>query len=1651
MSQQGEADPVRRRAGLLSSLVKLYVSVKELTDEDGSTEDAAKLQEKLSERYVAYLDSHELSLATYPDREDNLMASHIKYELQHRRIVKDLQLYIENGTKPEDDIESLHAASLFSLRSQKSERSRRASIHPSNRSRASQSHSHRPSLKHGEDDTSQHAPSKSDRDSVSHRSQPPPSKRDTASHVSQAPSERLSEIRVQAELAKRQLEQEQMTQHANQLKLDMERRAAQQRRDLDEMDAKAEQQQRELAARRKELEEETERRAREFENAMQLQQAKDRLKSLQTEVHVRQREEMRQVLGSDYDSEEERDDDVTKPKRRNYQTFDEQTDCMKNILEDFTKQREEAQEQDSTGGVKVLQWLEDAGKTKRAIAPQVPLNTPANFNQRGYRPTAQDFAPWYGPERATQNNEKEVTLNSRQRPETFSTTHDRNRSDAALFGQALLENRLPKPKILTFDGDSKRYKMFMASFLTNVDKILGADDDQMKLTLLLQQCTGKALDLIEDCVMLSPERGYAKALEKLERRFGKSHQIARSYIDGVKTGGIVKLNDVEALVQLADDMEKCQTVLSELNFKSDLDSTGTIESILARLPDSFQTKWVSRSVKILNQGREPTFADLTMFVVERAEEYSSKYGQSFAERKLSSSKAKTNDTYTNNKPNQKKRNITTFAASTSTGQPSTAGLSKNEATSTSSSSNKPMCLECGKTGHFIARCIRFKKMSLEDKRSAVKKHNLCFCCLKQGHGSAQCERTCPICQKKHHYHLHEDSTSKHDDKKTAASTDVVSLSTFKPNGRASLGVLKVRVQANGKESQCLALVDSGCNQTLLRRRVADELGIKGSPYVYTMNTMNGKASHNEIRCEFTVTAEDETGTVTVEDALTIPSISIYARYDGTAHEKWPHLSDLRFPKLSGEVDLIIGTDCTDMFWTLQERRGGRKEPIARRTQLGWILLGPTDGTVSANSAGVEPIQFAFDKMLMADFEDVRINEPVMSVDDRRALKTMEDTIHMKDGKFHVGIPWKVNPEEALQNNRSMAESRLRMLRRKLDSNPRLADDYTKTVEGYISDGHAMLVEGDELNEVHQWYLPHHAVFKRSNPEKCRVVFDCAAQFKGISLNDAIHQGPNFLNNLAGVLIRFRKEAVAVVGDIKLMFHQCFVLPKDRRFLRFLWWPGGDTTEKPRVYAMKVHLFGGKSSPSVVNFCMRKIADDNESKFPEIAVTAMRRSFYMDDLICSVSSENLAKKLIHEMQKLLKAGGFDLAKFMSTSRDVIETVKPEQRAKSIQDVDLNDSTLPQESTLGLKWNVEGDFFTYAFHVEEKPLTKRGLLATTASLYDPLGLVAPVVLVPKLLQQELCRLELDWDDAIPVEKSAEFQKWREQTKALSNLQIPRCFQRGSHGPIHRELHIFTDASEKAYGAAAYLKVTANSSVTVSLVMGKSRVAPLKSISIPRLELTAATVGAKLSKFLIDELDCDKLTSYFWTDSMTVLRYLRNVSTRFKIFVAHRVQQIQEVTDIHTWNYVPTDQNPADLASRGIHPNDEQRLQFWLQGPAFLRENTQYTRLFEEPSEQNADLEIRAACANEVAVDLNVLINHYSSLPRLQRAVVWLIKLATFIHGKAPSKEISVDEMDRAMMSVVRFVPTTSLPKRVRLTGQESRSCSIQQANALQSHLA
>ena len=324
------------------------------------------------------------------------------------------------------------------------------------------------------------------------------------------------------------------------------------------------------------------------------------------------------------------------------------------------------------------------------------------------------------------------------------------KSDAALFSRALRDNRLPKPKILSFDGDPKQFRMFMASFQSNVEEMLDDGDEKMKLTLLLQHCSGKALALIDDCVMLPPQDGYCKAIKKLEKRFGKTHKIAQSYIEDVVKGAKLKLNDVDGLVQLTDDMEKCQTVLSQLKFASDLDSTGTLRSIVERLPDYFQTQWVKRSCKILDRGVEPTLRYLTTFIEERANEYSSKCSQFYAE--SHEVKSKPAD-YGGNQHQDKKSRFTTMATSVGGPGASTAGPDV-----------KPKCLHCVREGQVIWRCFKFKGLSVDRRKEVTNKLNLCHRCLKEDHDSTSCKRRCATCDGDH-------STLLHDKTETQESSD----------------------------------------------------------------------------------------------------------------------------------------------------------------------------------------------------------------------------------------------------------------------------------------------------------------------------------------------------------------------------------------------------------------------------------------------------------------------------------------------------------------------------------------------------------------------------------------------------------------------------------------------------------------------------------------------------------------------------------------------------------------------------------------------------------------------------------------------------------------------------------------------------------------
>ena len=514
----------------------------------------------------------------------------------------------------------------------------------------------------------------------------------------------------------------------------------------------------------------------------------------------------------------------------------------------------------------------------------------------------------------------------------------------------------------------------------------------------------------------------------------------------------------------------------------------------------------------------------------------------------------------------------------------------------------------------------------------------------------------------------------------------------------------------------------------------------------------------------------------------------------------------------------------------------------------------------------------------------------MSVEDKKALKVMESTVEMVNGQYQVALPWR-----HLSNNRLMAERGLHSLKRRLLKDRDLLDKYKASINDYVKKGYASRVPEAEIKTGGRpiWYLPHHPVIHPHKPGKVRVVFDCAAKYNGTSLNEQLLQGPDLTNSLVGVLTRVRQEPVALVADIEAMFHQVRMNPLDCDALRFLWWPDNDLTREPAEYRMEVHLFGGTSSPSCANFCLKKTAEDNAGDFEPEVVNTVKRNFYVDDCLKSVRSINAATTLSQQLRELLSRGGFQLTKWLSNKKEVIETIPESERASSILDLHLDKDELPVERTLGIQWLVETDQFGFKFLLKDKPTTRRGILSVTSSVYDPLGFLAPVILPAKKLLQDLCKLKLCWDDPIGEEELTKWKRWLSDLPELSKIRVERCIKPSDFGEVkHALLHHFADASQIAYGAVSYIRlVSVDGRIHCAFLMGKSRLAHVKTMTIPRLELSAAVVVIQLDKMLREELDITIDDSIFWSDSTSILQYIRNESRRFHTFVANRISVIHD----------------------------------------------------------------------------------------------------------------------------------------------------------------
>jgi hypothetical protein len=966
--------------------------------------------------------------------------------------------------------------------------------------------------------------------------------------------------------------------------------------------------------------------------------------------------------------------------------------------------------------------------------------------------------------------------------------------------------------------------------------------------------------------------------------------------------------------------------------------------------------------------------------------------------------------------------------------------------SNSSSSSQPRvpskvqsrsCAYCKHDNHELDFCFSFLGKPWSERHEFIKDSKLCFGCLKlAGHRSKQCSDrlTCRTCGKSHPTSLHKaqpdtttmaaSSSNSSADSSKNANTSMVSAiahnsASISDRCRLSTSILPVYVfSTDCPENKVLvyALLDSMSDICFVSTDVLSQVDSSSASVTIKLATMTSSCS--SISCK-------KSDKLLVQSFYGGPAIQLPSTFSRDyipaerSHIPTPdkalrcsHLKDIasEIPvEQQCEVGLLIGYNCPQVFIPRSVISGLDHEPFAIKSDLGWSIFGKTGSqacsdavvtshrvvTLPDNDDSSRSVAFALNssvkeissddvvKALESDFVEKHCEEKLLSQDDILFMSILDKGVFQEDSShYSMPLPFKTRP--CLPDNRKVAEDRLLVLKRKFQKDQEYCKEYVDFMNSIIDAGEAEKVSTCSSCKVGQmWYIPHFGV-RHPKKKKLRVVFDCSVKFQGSSLNDNLLQGPDMMNSMIGILLRFRKDQVAILGDIQKMYHQFRVHEADRDFLRFLWFDD-ESLSNVADFRMNVHLFGATSSPACATYGLRAIAKDYcdlENPYSVMARDFILSNFYVDDGILSLPDAKTASLVLAQAREICSKGGVRLHKIVSNSPEVMSSVPVSEHAEGFQNMEFSERDLPNERTLGVHWSVRRDEFEFKLSdkVSDKAVSRRAILSVVASVYDPLGFLAPFILRGKKILQHMCSMNIAWDDSIPSELHVLWLDWLEELKCVIEIQIPRRYFSldiafDTFQSI--ELHCFCDASEFGYSQCSFLRVVVENKVFCSFVMGKSRVAPRKSFTIPRLELQAAVLSARIASMILRELSHPHIKLFLWTDSAIVLGYIHNQAKRFHTYVANRVQTIRNLSQPNEWYHVKSELNPADIGSRGCRVEDLESQ--WLKPPLMLLEH-------ELPIESAKRFSVELA-ESDPEVKQNIVL---LSQPSTDRGYVLILKL-------------------------------------------------------------
>ncbi|XP_055623613.1 uncharacterized protein LOC129767030 [Toxorhynchites rutilus septentrionalis] len=1169
-----------------------------------------------------------------------------------------------------------------------------------------------------------------------------------------------------------------------------------------------------------------------------------------------------------------------------------------------------------------------------------------------------------------------------------------------------------------FSGNPADWPVFMSSFI-NTTLTCGFSSAE-NICRLQRSLKGAAYEAVQSRLLL-PE-SVPHIMETLQLLYGRPELLISALLEKVRATPPPKMERFQTIIDFGMSIQTLCDHLEVAGQSTHLSNPSLLAELVAKLPPHLQMEWGSY-LQGFPEVNLKTFGYFMSSVVKAVSKVTV-----YANSSVKSGAIVKNTMHT-------KGNMNTHQGDMEDSASIPSFTNREEA--------RP-CPACKDTGHRIQNCSTFTSLSVADRWKYVQSGGLCRNCL-NAHGRRSCRKpsNCGIngCEFRHHPLLHS----------SRSSSDVKALVNTAENHSHRLvkqtllfRIIPVTLHGPKGAVDTFAFLDDGSSLTLIEDSLARELGVDGVTMPLCL-LWTANVTRVEKESQLISLAVSSTGgrKFTLEEVQTVKELSLPTQslsYEYLS-KQYTHLKGIPVISYSKAVPkLLIGVNNLNLMVPLKIREGSRQEPIATKTRLGWCIYGgrASNGqklSVNCHACGCESDQALHDivkEFVTMDEVGVLPGTPLLSKSDERAQQLLQDTTVRVGSHFETGLLWKFDHIE-LPDSYNMALRRLECLERRMHRNPDLKQVLQRQLEDYQSKGYAHRATEKELNSAdlrRVWYLPLGAVVNPRKPTKVRMIWDARAAVNGISLNSVLLKGPDQLISLPGVLVRFRQFNVAVSADIREMFHQILIRKEDRNSQRFLW--RNNPSETPDVFLMDVATFGSTCSPASAQFIKNKNAAEFKELYPR-AVEGIVKNHYVDDSLESYESVEDAIKVSREMRLVHEQGGFELRNWLSNNNAVLEGLGETNLGedKSFAADKHNDP----ERVLGLLWSTQEDTFSFATEMKQEIVdllnsnespTKRQLLRCLMSLFDPLGLLSLFVVHGKILLQEVWRSGTHWDEKVKNELHQRWKKWINLLVDVRDLKIPRCYFPGATHQRYRDLqlHIFVDASESAYCAAAYFRtLNPDGLPECILVAAKTKVTPLKTQSVPRLELLAAVLGGRLAQFINENHTLSITRKVLWSDSATVLAWLRSDHRRYKQFVACRIGELLTISDVTNWRWVPSKQNPADLATKWGNGPDLSANSVWFKGPSFLRlAETEWPK--ENLSSKQTDEELRpcyAHKANPIPERL-VEMERFSKLTRAIRAVAYVYRFIGNLKQNIVGKErlagpLTSEELQKAENLLIR----------------------------------